>query len=474
MEKEIFKIEEILSKQKSGKKLAKREIEKIIIGYTNEIIPEKYVEEYIRYIYENGMSKEELFDLTDIMTNSGEVFEEFDDTYIDKHSTGGVGDKVTLVLIPLLSSLGFKCAKMSGRSLGLTGGTADKLESIKDIDIDLSKEKFLANVEEIGLSLMTQTVSVAPADKKIYDLRDRKNLTDSIYLIASSIMSKKIALGCKNLILDVTCGKGAFMKNKEDAVKLGKLMKEIGENFNMRILICVTDMNQPLGHTIGNRLEVLEALRVLSGEEGIVFNLCVDLVNIYILKFKKYFKQRYEETKDIKYLNLAKITRTDIEEKLKNGEAKKKFLEMLKIQNVSEEEILKLEKESLEYKMEDAEEIDVYIEKEGKIFEISAIDAAKASFKAGSGRINEEDKIDMLSGLRYLKLSNEKITLDKPFAKIYMSKEKYAKLNKEDIEELKQLVKKTISLKEETKDKKDQQEYKNLENIVSEEILDWF
>lgn len=486
MEKNIEKeILNILAKQKRKEKLSKEEIEKTVMGYTKNVIDEKYMEEYIRHIYNFGMSEEELFYLTEVMAFSGEVFKGLDDLYIDKHSTGGVGDKVTLILMPLLATLGFKCAKMSGRSLGLTGGTADKLESIKDINIDLSKVKFLENAEEIGICLMTQTEKIAPADKKIYDLRDRKKLTDSIPLIASSIMSKKIALGCKNLILDVTCGSGAFMKNEKDAEELGKLMQKIGENFGMRVLIVISNMDKPLGKTVGNRLEVLEALEVLSGRKSEVRDLCVDFAYLFVEKYREFFKKKYEETKKEEYLKISKLKKADIEEVLDNNKAKDRFFKMLKKQGVKEDEIKKLEEEYLEYNIKDAEEINIYSEKSGYIEKISAIGAAKCAFESGSGKLNIEDKIDPLAGIRYLKFENEKIKKDEIIGKIYLSKERYLKLSENKVKKdtyLNKLKKmflesvKILDIESENKDEENDENKEKLEEktIEKNEILKWF
>lgn len=486
MEKDIYinvdkEILNILAKQKRKEKLSKEEIEKIVMGYTKNELDEKYMEEYIRHIYNFGMSEEELFYLTEVMAFSGEVFEGLDDLYIDKHSTGGVGDKVTLILMPLLASIGFKCAKMSGRSLGLTGGTADKLESIKDINIDLSKVKFLENAEEIGICLMTQTEKIAPADKKIYDLRDRKKLTDSIPLIASSIMSKKIALGCKNLILDVTCGSGAFMKNEKDAEELGKLMQKIGENFGMRVLIVISNMDKPLGKTVGNRLEVLEALEVLSGRKGEVRDLCVDFAYLFVKKYREFFKKKYEKTKIEEYLKISRLKRTDIEEVLDNNKAKNKFFKMLKKQGVKDDELEKLEEEYLKYNIKEAEEINIYSDKSGYIEKIFAVDAAKCAFESGSGKLNVEDKIDPLAGIRYLKLENDKIENGEIIGKIYLSKERYLKLSENKVKmdiylnKLKKMFLESVKISNiENKILKEEKQEKNEKIKEKNEILKWF
>ena len=403
------------------RKYSKKEIERIVIGYVEEKVKEDEVEEFIRDIYENGLTDEEVFELTDIMAKSGYIFKWKDNYTIDKHSTGGVGDKVTIVLMPLLKSLNYTCPKMSGRSLGYTGGTADKLESIKDININLDRDEYINLINTFGLGIITQTEDITPADKKIYDLRDRKGLTDSIPLIASSIMSKKIALGAKNLILEVTFGEGAFMKTKEDAVKLGTLMKKIGKAFGINTVVNITSMDMPLGRTIGNRIEILEAIRTLMGEKNEVRELCVDLVYTFTKKTN------------------ANISKEDIYAKLDNNEALNIFNEMLKKQGVKDEEIRKLNKEALLYTYAVDKVIKVYSEKAGYVKKISAEKASHLAFEVGTGRINKEDNIKYLSGLKFNKIYKDEVKEGDLLLEIYV----------EDINDIKNeegLIKKTKEL----------------------------
>lgn len=384
------------------RKYSKEEMERIVIGYVEGKVAEDEAEKFIRDIYINGLTDEEVFELTDIMAKSGYIFKWEDDSTIDKHSTGGVGDKVTIVLMPLLRSLKYVCPKMSGRSLGYTGGTADKLESIKDININLDRDEYINLINTFGLGIITQTEDITPADKKIYDLRDRKNLTDSIPLIASSIMSKKIALGAKNLILEVTFGEGAFMKTKEDAVKLGMLMKKIGKAFGINTVVNITSMDMPLGRTIGNRIEILEAIRTLMGEKNEVRELCVDLVYTFTKKTN------------------PNISKEDIYAKLDNNEAINIFNEMLKKQGVKDDEIKKLNKEALLYTYNVDKVIKVYSEEDGYVKKISAKKASHLAFEVGTGRINKEDRIKYLSGLKFNKIYKDEVKNGDLLLEIYV------------------------------------------------------
>ena len=259
---------EIIEKKKNEEELSKEEIKFFVDGYTNGEITDYQAAALIMAICINGMTIEEIVNLTESMAASGEVLDltGIAENTVDKHSTGGIGDKITLILSPIIASLGVPVAKMSGRGLGITGGTADKLSSIPGYRLDLSIDEFKNNVKEHGISLITQSLNLAPADKKIYALRDTIGCTNSIPLIASSIMSKKIALGANHIILDVTCGRGAFMKNRDDAKKLADIMTRIGNLAGKETVCVITDMNQPVGNAVGNILEVVEAIKVLKNE----------------------------------------------------------------------------------------------------------------------------------------------------------------------------------------------------------------
>ena len=257
---------DIIAKKRDKGILTKEEIDYFIKGYTKGEITDYQASALVMAIYLNGMNEEEITDFTLSMANSGETLDlsDISDTIVDKHSSGGIGDKITLIVMPIVASLGVKACKMSGRGLGITGGTIDKIESIPGYRTDLSIEEFKKNIKEIGISLIGQTGNLAPADKKLYALRDVTATTESIPLIASSIMSKKIAAGANKLVLEVTCGKGAFMKDKTHAKELSRIMKKIGELANIETVCVLTNMNQPVGKCIGNSLEIEEAKDALN------------------------------------------------------------------------------------------------------------------------------------------------------------------------------------------------------------------
>lgn len=317
----------------------------------------------------NGMSLEETINLTDIMINSGEVIDLGIDGIVDKHSTGGVGDKTTLILAPLVASLGVKVAKMSGRGLGHTGGTIDKLESIKGFNVSLSKEEFVKQVNEIGVSVISQTGNIAPADKKLYALRDVTGTTESIPLIASSIMSKKIASGAKNIVIDVKVGNGALMKNVESARKLAETMIEIGKKYNRKVVCVLTNMDIPLGHNIGNGLEVIESIDCLKGNgPKDLEELVLELGSIMVSLSKNISKEEaYLQLKDNLYNNKAYL----------------KFEELVKYQNGDINNI------DISDKV-----ISIKSNKEGFVNKINTLKLGEIVKNIGGGRMNKEDSID--------------------------------------------------------------------------------
>ena len=260
----------IIEKKKNKERLTKEELTYAVMGYVNEQIPDYQMSSLLMAIVLNGMTQEEILDLTDIMIKSGDQLDlsSIEGVKVDKHSTGGIGDKTTIAVLPLVASAKVKCAKMSGRGLGFTGGTIDKLESIPGFQTKLEFSQFMKEVNTIGLALMSQTGNLCPADKKIYALRDVTATTESIPLIASSIMSKKIASGADKTVIDVKVGNGALMKTLEDAKLLAKTMIEIGKHYQKEVVCLLTNMEQPLGYTIGNRLEVEEAIALLKGEKS--------------------------------------------------------------------------------------------------------------------------------------------------------------------------------------------------------------
>ena len=258
---------EIIDKKKRGLELNQTEIEYLINGYVKNEIPDYQISAWLMAVYFQGMTDRELLALTNCMTKSGEIVDlsSIMGVKVDKHSTGGVGDKVTLVVAPIVAACGGKVAKMSGRGLGFTGGTIDKLEAIPGLKTALAEEDFFNMVNEIGLAVMGQSADIAPADKKLYALRDVTATVDSIPLIASSIMSKKLAAGSDKIVLDVTVGSGAFMKNKKNAVQLAEKMVAIGNGAGKKTVAILTNMDVPLGKMVGNNLEVVEAIETLKG-----------------------------------------------------------------------------------------------------------------------------------------------------------------------------------------------------------------
>lgn len=421
---------EIIEKKRDKKELNKKEIEFFINGYTKGEITDYQASALIMAIYINGMNAKETAELTIAMSESGDVLDlsKFGKNVVDKHSTGGVGDKVSIVLLPIIASLGIPVAKMSGRGLGHTGGTADKLESIPGYKTNINMDNFIKNVENIGISMITQTMNLAPADKKIYALRDTIACVDSIPLIASSIMSKKIASGANKLVLDVTVGNGAFMKNKQQANKLSREMIEIGKLAGIETVCILTDMNEPLGHAIGNTLEVKEAIRALKGEMAEDLKEVILECGSYMIKLAG-LGNNIEENKN-KML-----------ENIKNGKAYKKFLEMVKNQGGEISYIEDTEKLEKSKKI-----IPVYAEKDGIIEEINAEDVGKLACKIGAGRIRKEDVIDKSVGIILNKKVGEIVKQGDTLGYIHINKEEMVEEAKERLIDIIKISEKTLSI----------------------------
>ena len=374
---------EIIAKKRDKKELNKEEITFFVNEYTSGKIPDYQAASLIMAIYLNGMTKEETTNLTLAMANSGDILDlsKIASTVVDKHSTGGVGDKVSLILLPLIASLEIPVAKMSGRGLGFTGGTVDKLKSIPGYETEISEEKFIENIQKIGISMISQTLNLAPADKKLYALRDSTATVESIPLIASSIMSKKIASGANKIVLDVTVGKGAFMKNIEQAEKLAKEMIEIGKLANRETVCVLTNMDEPLGYAVGNNLEVKEAIEFLKGNMPEDLKEVVFELGAYMMKLAG----KGEDIDNNKQLLLENIV---------NYKAYNKFLELVNNQNGDISYIENPEK------FENAKYIEpVYAEKSGSIEEIDAKKIGKLACFLGAGRLKKEDEIDDTVGI---------------------------------------------------------------------------
>lgn len=401
---------DVIEKKKVGKSLNKEEIEFFINGYTNGSIADYQAAALIMAIFINGMNEEEILNLTIAMTNSGDRidFSDVANNIVDKHSTGGVGDKVTIILSPIISALGIPVAKMSGRGLGITGGTADKLASIPGYDLEIPVDEFKNNVREIGISLISQSLNLAPADKKIYALRDTIACTDSIPLIASSIMSKKIAAGANAIVLDVTCGNGAFAKNVEEARRLANLMKKIGELAGKPTVCVLSSMEEPLGRFVGNNLEIKESVEFLKGKfekdvKDVVFE-----VGSIMLKLAGF-------SDDLEY------NKTKMQEVIDNGKAFDKFKELVKRQKGDVSYIENLEKFDKANFV-----LPIYADKSGYISKLDALIIGKTSVGIGAGRIKKEDSIDYTVGIELCKKVSDRVEKGEIIANIYAKNEKDA------------------------------------------------
>ena len=377
-----MRIYDIIYKKRMGNELSKEEIEFAINGYMSGEIADYQISALLMAICFNSMNENETFYLTDAMMRSGDVvnLSQFGSLSVDKHSTGGVGDKTTLIVAPIVASLGCKVAKMSGRGLGHTGGTVDKLESLNGYRSSLSSNDFLEQVERIGIAVTGQSGNLAPADKKLYALRDVTATVDSIPLIASSIMSKKLASGASTIVLDVKCGSGAFMKNEGDAKALASAMIDIGKKFGRRVRALITNMDVPLGRFVGNSLEVYEATQVLSGNgESKLKEICVSLAsNMVSLSLDISIDE----------------ARCRVENAISSGSALNRMKEWIKSQGgdiapLNEPNLLLNAKFKKEFKAS----------KSGYICGINAESVGVASMLLGAGRAKKDDIIDYSAGI---------------------------------------------------------------------------
>lgn len=365
---------DIIDKKEKGEKLTKEELQYVVDGYLDGTIKDYQMSAFLTEIDLLGLSEEETIDLTDIMLKSGETLDLGFEGVVDKHSTGGVGDKTTIVLAPLVASLGVKVAKMSGRGLGHTGGTIDKLESIKGFQTSMTLEKFKEQVSKINIALVGQMGNLVPADKKIYALRDVTGTVDSVPLIASSIMSKKLASGASSIVIDLKVGSGALVSNLEEAKELANLMVTIGKNNGKKTACVLTNMDEPLGYAVGNSVEVIEAIDTLKG------NGPKDLTDL-VMKLGTLMVEAG--------LN---ISEKEAEEKVKtnlyNGKGYEKMLEWVKAQggDITSIPVAKHSKE-------------VLAPQDGYISAINALEIGKLSRKLGAGRLTKDDEIDLTVGL---------------------------------------------------------------------------
>ncbi|MBQ2910005.1 MAG: thymidine phosphorylase [Bacilli bacterium] len=389
---------DILNKKRIGKELSYQELDFIFNGYLNGTVKDYQMSALLMAICINGMSDDEIFALTKIFIDSGDIlnFEEAG-IIVDKHSTGGIGDKTTLVIAPIVASCGVPVVKMSGRGLGYTGGTIDKLESIPGFNVNLTDEKVKSQLKKIGVSISSQTANLTPIDKVIYALRDVTATVSSIPLVASSIMSKKIAGGADKILIDIKVGKGALLKNREEAKKLSELMVKIGGFYQREVRTVISDMNTPLGYCTGNSLEVLEAIEILKGRQygTVLSDLCIDLATEMVSMGKEISKQ------DAKILVL---------ESLNKGRAYEKFLELVKAQGGNLE---KLKVSSKKQK--------IRAEIDGTVKKIDALAVGKLSIELGAGRKTKEDKIDHTVGIKLEKLVGDEVKKGDVLATLYVN-----------------------------------------------------
>ena len=374
---------DLIEKKRDGLELSKEEINFIIENYTKGIIPDYQMSAFAMAVFFKGMNDVESTHLAIAMLNSGDSMDlsMIDGVKVDKHSTGGVGDKVSLVLAPMVASLGIKFAKMSGRGLGHTGGTLDKLESIPGFNISLTYDEFVKQVNEIGLAIVGQTGNLTPADKKLYALRDVTATVNSIPLIASSIMSKKLASGSNAICLDVKVGSGAFMKNEEEASKLAELMVQIGKNAGRSMTAILTDMDEPLGYAIGNQLEVIEAINTLNGNgPKDLTDICLE-IGSYLVKDAGVC-ETLEEAKEV------------LKKQIESKAALNKLYELVNAQSGDGSYILDPSKWNFANEI-----IPVYSDKEGYVTYINALEIGVSSMLLGGGRETMTDVIDPSVGI---------------------------------------------------------------------------
>lgn len=393
---------DIINKKRLGYELSKQEIEKAFLGYDRGEIPDYQMSSLLMAICLKGMTDEEVLKLTEVLIKSGEKLDlsKVEGITVDKHSTGGVGDKTTLIVGSIAASLGVKVPKMSGRGLGHTGGTIDKLESIPGFRVDLSEKEFMDQLNKVGFSVISQTAHLAPLDKKIYALRDVTGTVESIPLIASSIMSKKIASGADKIVLDVKVGSGALLKTQEDALEISRLMKKIGEHYEREVETMITYMDIPLGTCIGNALEILEVMKILSNEE-----------NNYLVALSKALAAKMVQLG--LGIPIEEASRR-VEESLKTGHAYEKFMEMIEAQggNIAELRVSGYTK-------------DILSTKKGHIIGMDAYQFGKLSLELGGGRKTKEDKIDSKVGIFLKKKIGDDVEIGEVLCTLYTKEEDY-------------------------------------------------
>ena len=405
---------DLIQKKRDGQELTAAEIKWLVEGYVAGTVPDYQMSAFAMAVYFKGMTTREISDLTMNMVKTGQEFDlsAIDGVKVDKHSTGGVGDKVTLILAPLVASFGVPVAKMSGRGLGHTGGTIDKLESIKGYQVERSQEDFIRQVQDIGVSVIGQSDQLVKADKLLYALRDVTATVDTIPLIASSVMSKKIAAGADAILLDVTVGEGAFMKTVGEARELAQTMVDLGKAVGRKTVAVITDMSQPLGKAIGNRLEILEALEILQGKgrQDITHFIC-ELAQIM--------------------LGLADVEKTikEIRQHLENGQALAKFEEMVAAQGGDLEDLYRPVKV--------AHVVEIPAQDTGVISALPAMEFGLYAMRLGAGRAVKSDDLDYETGIVFEKKVGDSVQKGEIVAKVYTN----GKISSELVTEFQKYVK---------------------------------
>lgn len=416
---------DIIRSKKKNIPLSKKEIEYVVQGYINGSIPDYQMSALLMAICFNGMNYKELLNLTIAMINSGDVMDlsKINAVTVDKHSTGGVGDKTTLIIAPIVATLGGHVAKMSGKGLGHTGGTIDKLESIEGFRTNLSEREFFNQVKKIGVAVISQTGNLTPADKKIYALRDVTATVDSIPLIASSVMSKKIAAGSDCILLDVKVGSGAFMKDLKEAIELADKMIQIGKGAGRKVVALITDMEEPLGKNIGNSLEVKEAIEILNGKgPEDLRGVCIEIASHMLMMCTE--------------KNLDMI-RKEVIECIDSGKALERFKKMVYMQGGNVEYI-----SNPDLFPKAKFERNVYAEISGCISKMDTEQIGILSGKLGAGREKKDDEIDYTAGIVLNKKIGDFVKKGEILATLYSSKV-------ENMEELEEIFKETIEIQSE-------------------------
>ena len=417
---------DLIQKKRDGQELSSSEIKWLVEGYVAGTVPDYQMSAFAMAVYFKGMTTREISDLTMNMVKTGQEFDlsAIEGIKVDKHSTGGVGDKVTLILAPLVASFGVPVAKMSGRGLGHTGGTLDKLEAIKGYQVERSQEDFIKQVQDIGVSVIGQSDQLVKADKLLYALRDVTATVDTIPLIASSVMSKKIAAGADAILLDVTVGEGAFMKTVEEARELAQTMVDLGKAVGRKTVAVITDMSQPLGRAIGNRLEILEAIEILQGKgrEDISHFIC-ELAQIM--------------------LSLADVEKTveEVRQHLENGQALAKFEEMVAAQGGDLEDLYR--------PVNVAHVVEIPAQETGVISALPAMEFGLYAMRLGAGRAVKSDPLDYETGIVFDKKVGEPVQKGEIVAKVYTNGkispqlvtefQKYVKMN-DGVQSLREII----------------------------------